>query len=131
MNNVDGDSVRLHNILGELQFRFWEKSIVPAANHVIDVLMEFAAPEISEVVSGGKNFKTAAKSVGRHILINSWLVVARKGLQAEPNQQRLQNKPVGREETFSQTFFINHVEQFLVPNFCGSFWKSGREGPSR
>ena len=27
-------------------------------------LMEFAAPEIAEVVSGGKNFETAAKSFG-------------------------------------------------------------------
>ena len=36
--------------------------------------------------------------------------VARKRLQAESFQQDLQNKSVGREETFLQTFLTNHVE---------------------
>ena len=31
-------------------------------------MLEFAAPEIAEVVGGRKNFKTAAKSVGRQTL---------------------------------------------------------------
>ena len=61
---------------------------------------------------------------------NSWVVVARKGLQAESFQKNLQNKSVGREETFLQTFLINHFEFFSVPTFCGSFWKSWREGPN-
>ena len=42
--------------------------IVPAARHVGADLLEFAVPEIAEVVSGRKNFKTAAKSVGRQTL---------------------------------------------------------------
>ena len=48
---------------------------------------------------------------------NSWVKgaaggreVAGKGLRAESFQQSLQNKSVGREETFLQTFLINHVE---------------------
>ena len=55
---------------------------------------------------------------------NSWVVVAEKGVRAESFQQNLQNKSVGRGETFSQLFLINHVEYFSVPTFCGSFWKS-------
>ena len=47
-------------------------------------------------------------------------------MHAESFRLSLQNKPVGREETFLQTFLINHAE-FLVPTFCGSFWKSWRE----
>ena len=48
-------------------------------------------------------------------------MVARKVVQTESIQQNLQNKPVGREETFLQTFLINHVEYFLTisVNLCG------------
>ena len=44
---------------------FLRKFIVPAAKRVGADLLEFAVPKIAEVVSGRKNFKTAAKSVGR------------------------------------------------------------------
>ena len=60
---------------------------------------------------------------------NRSLVVSRKRLQAESFQQKRQNKPVGHQETFSQTFLIDHVELISVPIFCGSFWKSWRERP--
>ena len=66
VNNVDGDSVHLNKLLGELQFL--RKYIIPAAKRVGAELLEFAVPEIAEVVSGRKNFKTAAKSVGRQTL---------------------------------------------------------------
>ena len=44
------------------------KIIVPAAKCVGAELLEFAVPEIAEVVSGRRNFKTAAKSVRRQTL---------------------------------------------------------------
>ena len=72
-------------------------------------LLEFAVPEVVDVVSGRK--KTAAKGVGRQTLRRkNCVVVAGKGVPARPFQQNLQNKPVGRNETFLQTFLINHVE---------------------
>ena len=37
---------------------------MPGAKRVGADLLEFTAPEIAEVVSGRKNFETAAKSVG-------------------------------------------------------------------
>ena len=89
------------------------KYIVKAAKLVGAGLLEFAEPEFAEVVSGRKIFKTDAKNVGRQTLRkqgNRWVVVAGKALQAASFQQNLQNKPVGREETFSPTFLINHVE---------------------
>ena len=93
------------------------KYIVAAAKRVGADLLENAVPEIAEVVSGRKNFKAAAKSVGRQTLRKHWVKgaavgweVAGKGLQAESFQQNLQNKSVGREETFLQTFLSNHVE---------------------
>ena len=47
---------------------FLRKYVVPAAKRVGADLLEFAVPEIAEVVSGRKNFKTAAKSVGKQTL---------------------------------------------------------------
>ena len=56
---------------------------------------------------------------------------AGKKLQAESFQQNLLNNPFGREETFSQTFLVEYVEQqFSVPTFCGSVRKSWRESPN-
>ena len=46
------------------------KNIVPAAKLVSVDLLEFAVTEIAEVVSGRKNFQTAAKSMGRQTLRN-------------------------------------------------------------
>ena len=47
---------------------FLRKYNVPAAKCVGADLLQFAVPEIAEVVIGRKNFKTAAKSVGRQTL---------------------------------------------------------------
>ena len=47
---------------------FLRKYIVPAAKRVSADLLEFAAPEIGEVISGRKSFKSAAKSVGKQTL---------------------------------------------------------------
>ena len=61
---------------------------------------------------------------------NNWVVVAEKEVETQSYQEIRQNKPVGREDTFLQTFLINPVEYFSVPTFCGSFSKSWRESPS-
>ena len=58
----------LAQVIGRTAIPFLRKYIVPAAKRVGADLLEFAVPEIADVVSGGKNFKTAAKSVGRKTL---------------------------------------------------------------
>ena len=59
---------------------------------------------------------------------NSWVAAGNRG---ESFQQILLYNPVGREETFLQTFLVDHVKkQFSVPTFCDSFWKSWRESPN-
>ena len=63
VDNVDGDSMHLQKLLGELQVHSCVKNIVPAAKSVGADLLEIAVPELAEVVSGRKNLKTAAKSV--------------------------------------------------------------------
>ena len=121
----------LAQVIGRTAIPFLRKYVVPAAKRVGAELLEFAVPEIAEVVSGRKNFKTAAKSVGKQTLKNNWVKGAEKGLQAESFQQNLLNNPVGREETLLQTFLVDHVKhKFSGPNFCGSVWKSWRESPN-
>ena len=118
----------LAQVIGRTAVPFLRKYVVPAAKRIGADLLEFAVPEIAEVVSGRKNFKTAAKSVGKKTLKNNWVKVKNRG---ESFQQNLLNNPAGREETFLQTFLVEHVEQqFSVPTFCGSVWNSWRESPN-
>ena len=58
----------LAQVIGRTAIPFLRKYVVPAAKRVGANLLEFAVPEIAEVVSGRKNFKTAAKSVGKQTL---------------------------------------------------------------
>ena len=50
----------LAQVIGRTAFLFLRKYIVPAAKRVVADLLEFAAPEVADVVSGKKNFKTAS-----------------------------------------------------------------------
>ena len=122
----------LVQVVGRTTIPFLCKYIVPAAKRVGADLLEFAVPEVAEVVNGIKNFKTATKSVRKQTLEkNIWVKGAGKRLQAESFQQNLLNNPVGCGETFLKTFLVDDVKQQLsVPTFCGSVWKSWRESPS-
>ena len=104
--------------------------MVPAVKRVGADLLDFAAPGIAEFISGGKNFKTAAKSVGRQVTGKQLGTDSKKRVQEEPFQQTVQNKKIGREETILQTSLNFHFEQFSVPTFYGSSCNSWRESPS-
>ena len=58
----------LAQVIGRTAIPFLRKYIVPAAERVGGDLLEFAAPEIGEIFSGRKSFKSAAKSVGKKTL---------------------------------------------------------------
>ena len=58
----------LAQVIGTTAIPFLRKYIVSAGKRVGADLLEFAVPEIAEVVSGRKSFQTAAKSVGRQTL---------------------------------------------------------------
>ena len=50
--------------------------------------------------------------------------------RGESFQQNLLNNPVGGEETFLQTFLVDHVkQQFSVPNFVAVSGNLGRKVP--
>ena len=96
--------------IGRTAIPFLRQYIVPAAKRVGADLLEFAAPEIEELVSGRKSFKTVAKSVGRQTLRKELSSGSRKRTASRVVPKNLRNKSVGRQETFLQTFLINHVE---------------------
>ena len=58
----------LAQVIGRTAVPFLRKYVVPAAKRIGADMLEFAVPEIAEVVSGRKNFKTTAKSVGKKTL---------------------------------------------------------------
>ena len=58
----------LAQVIGRTAIPFLRKNIVPAAKRVGADLLEFAAPEVADVVSGKKNFKTVAKRLRRQTL---------------------------------------------------------------
>ena len=58
----------LAQVIGRTAVPFLRKYVVPAAKRIGADMLEFAVPEIAAVVSGRKNFKTAAKSVGKKTL---------------------------------------------------------------
>ena len=58
----------LAQVIGRTAVPFLRKYVVPAAKRIGADMLEFAVPEIGEVISGRKSFKTAAKSVGKQTL---------------------------------------------------------------
>ena len=63
----------LAQVNGRTAIPFLRKYIVPAAKRIGTNMLEFAVPEIAEFVSGRKNFKTAAKSVGKKLTLRKQL----------------------------------------------------------
>ena len=97
----------LPQVIGRTAIPFLRKNIVPAAKCMNADLLQFAAPEIAEAVSGGQKFKTAATNVGRQTLRKQFGSGSRKKTShchsnkvCKTNQQRL----------FLHTFLTYHVK---------------------
>ena len=58
----------LAQVNGRTAIPFLRKNIVPAAERIGADMLEFAAPEIGEVISGRKSWKSPSKSVGKQTL---------------------------------------------------------------
>ena len=58
----------LVQVIGGTSITFLRKCLVPAAKRVGSDLLVFVVPEITEVDSGRRSFKTAAKSAGKQTL---------------------------------------------------------------
>ena len=58
----------LAQVIGKTAVPFVKKFIVPSARRVGADLLEYAVPEMAEVISGKKNLKSAVTSVGKKTL---------------------------------------------------------------
>ena len=88
----------LAQVIGRTAIPFLKKYIVPAAKRVGADLLEFAVPEVADV-SGKKNFKTAAKSVGRQTL--------RKQLGGGKQKRSIPVKSLKRSSRSRKDIFTN------------------------
>ena len=100
----------LAQIIGRTAVPFLRVYIVPLAKHVGAGLLELAVPEIADVDSGKKNFKTAAKSVGRQTLNKQLSSGCKKASASRFNPTKSATETICRKETFYKTFLINYVE---------------------
>ena len=107
----------LAQVIGKTLIPFLRKYIVPAAKRVGVDLLEFAVPEIAEVVSGRKNIKTAVKSVGRQTLRKQFGEGSRRWRGGSRKRSASRVIPTNSARQLSrsrrdilQTFLINHVE---------------------
>ena len=87
----------LAQVIGRSAIPFLRKYIVSAAKRVDAELLEFAVPEVADIVSGQK-FKTAAKSVGRQTL--------RKQLGGGKQKRSISVKSLKRSSRSLKDFFL-------------------------
>ena len=116
----------LAQVIGRTAFPFLREYITPAAKGIVADMLEFAAPEIGEI----KSFESAAKSVGKQTLEKRLGEGSCRLTGGKKTEENLLNNPVGREETFLQTFLIHHVKrQFSVPTFVAVSGNLGGKVP--
>ena len=89
----------LAQVIGRTAILFLRKYLVPAAKCVGADLLDFAVPELPDVVSGKKDFKTAAKSVGRQ--------TSRKQLGGGKQNRSVPVKNLKRNSRSSKDIFTN------------------------
>ena len=102
----------LAQVIGRTVIPFLRKYVVLAAKRIGTDMLEFAVPEIAEVVSGRKNFKTAAKSVGKQNLREQLGEGSRKttGRRIIPTKSTKQSSR-SRRDFFTNISHVEHVEQ--------------------
>ena len=92
----------LAKVIGRTALPLLPKYIVPAVKRVGADLLDFAVPEIAEIVSGRKSFRTAAKSVGSKTLREQLCSGSRKrsASRAIPTKTAKQNS-LSRRDIFT------------------------------
>ena len=89
----------LAQVIGRTAILLLRNNIVPAAKRMGADLLEFAVPQVADVVSGEKNFKTADKSVGKQAL--------RKHLGGRKQKRSIPVKSLKRSSQSRKEIFTN------------------------
>ena len=97
----------LAQVIGRTAIPFLRKYVVSAAKRVGADLLEFAVPEIAEVVSGRKNFKTAAKSVGRQTLRKQSGEGSHRQMRGSKQRKIFPTKPTKQASRSRRDIFSN------------------------
>ena len=103
----------LAQVIGKTGIQHLRKYIVPAAKRVGADLLEIAVSEIAEVVSGRKNFKTAAKSAGKQILRKQLGSGSRKRTASKV----IPTKSAEQISRLRQDIFTNILSLIMSSNF--------------
>ena len=94
----------LAQVIERTAILFLPKYIVPAAKQVGADLLEVDAPQIAEVFSGRRNFKIAAKSVGKQTKRKQ----LSSGSKKKTASRVLPTKPA-RQISWSRRYFLTNI----------------------
>ena len=110
----------LAQVIGRTAIRFLRQYVVSAVERLGADLLEFAVPEIAEVVSSGKNFKTAAKSVGRQTLrkqLGSGSWKRKGGIVVWQASSFFSKKLCKTNQSVAKRHFYKHFSLIMSSNF--------------
>ena len=104
----------LAQVFGRTAIPFLLNFIVPAAKLIGADLLEFANPEIADVVSGRKSFKTAARIVGRKTLRKELgnSIKKKNASGFNPTKSAKQNR-----QSIAKRFFCKHSALIMSYSF--------------
>ena len=97
----------LAQVIGRTAIPFLRKNVVPAAKRIAADMLEFAAPEIGEVFSGRKSFKSAAKSVGKKTLKKQLGEGSRRQTGGAKQRKIIPTKPTKQSSRSRRDIFTN------------------------
>ena len=103
----------LAQVIGRTAISFLRKYVVSAAKRIGADLLEFAAPEIGEVISGRKSFKSA-KSVGKQTLKKQLVEGSRRrtvGRQGGNKQRRIIPPKSAKQSSRSRTDIFTNISR--------------------
>ena len=97
----------LAQVIGRTAIPFLRKYVVPAAKRIGADMLEFAAPEIGEVFSGRKSFKSAAKSVGKQTLRKQLGEGSRRRMAGSKQKRIIPTKSTKQSSRSRRDIFTN------------------------
>ena len=94
-------------VIGRTAIPFLRKYVVRAAKRIGADMLEFAAPEIREVFSGRKSFKSAAKSVGKKTLRKQ----LGEGIRRSSKQRRIIPTKSTKQSSWSRRDIFTNISR--------------------
>ena len=97
----------LAQVIGRTAFPFLLNYVLPVAKRIGADMLEFAAPEVGEVIIGGNYFKSAAKSVGKQTQKKQLGEGSSKRTGVSKQRRIIPTKSTERSSRSRRDFFTN------------------------